>query len=119
MAYITRELVVRIRGLKGEMELVHVKLICEGQRHDSAEHMQIKSTGFAMVGEALALFPTSIAYEMAIAIGGLGEEGESVFLVRRVGHLTRHFEAVLVEVVVADCAGIEHTGGLELASRAR
>lgn len=89
-----------------------MKLACDVQRHDSAEHMQIKSTRFAMVG-------TSVAYEMAIAIGGLGEEGESVFLVRRVGHLTRHFEAVLAEVVVADCAGIEHTGGLELASRAR
>lgn len=117
-AHVAVEVLGGIRRPESEIELVRVRNACEGQRHDGAEYVQVDATWLAMVGEALALFGASIAEE-AGGVGGLREEGESVLLVEWVGDLLGHFEAFLVEEEVAGCAGVDHSRGFEIASRAR
>lgn len=78
--------------------------------------MQIVAAWFAVIGEAIAIFPASITLEHPILISGLRQEGESVVFVTRVGDFLGHFEAFFVEEIAAKSARVDQTRRLEFAS---
>lgn len=71
--------------------------------------MQVNAAGLAVVRKSVSVFSAGIAVIEALVICGGWKEGERVGLVERVGDCFGHFEAFLVEKIVAECACVDDT----------